>query len=57
VKTCAPNEPPSTTELKKPTTTRPGPPAKSGGYLTRISIVFKNWLGRLRVEITHTRIF
>ena len=49
--TASPNSPPSTAVLKDQAKIRP----HAGGVLTKVKITAKNWLGRLRVEITHIR--
>ena len=50
MKECPPNEPPSTTALAK-SFAKTRPPASPAGYLTKITIRCRNWLGRLRVDI------
>jgi hypothetical protein len=56
MKECPPNEAPSTTALAN-STAKMRPAANPAGYLTKITIRCKNWLGRLRVDITHKRLF
>ena len=34
-----------------------GAPASAAGYLAEIKIRCKNWLGRLRIDITYKRLF
>jgi hypothetical protein len=56
MKECPPNEPPSTMALAK-SFAKARPAASPAGYLTKITIRCRNWLGRLRVDITHKRLF
>lgn len=56
MKECPPNVAPSTTALTN-STAKTRPPASAAGYLTKITIRCRNWLGRLRVDITHRRLF
>lgn len=56
MKECPPNEPPSTTAITK-SFAKTTPATPHAGYLTKITIRCKNWLGRLRVDITHKRLF
>jgi hypothetical protein len=54
MKRCSPEPSPSITDLINVPPSETGGPRESS-VLTKIRITAKNWLGRLRIEITHSR--
>lgn len=54
MKRCSPKPSPSITDLVNVTPSKTGCPQETS-VLTKIKITAKNWLGRLRIEITHVR--